>query len=471
MTDMDLFDSISPLDYRYYGRDAKIFGTLQPYLSENARIRYQAKVEAAFVQALAQRHICSSKIADEITHACSKVTTEEVYAEEDRIRHDVRALVNCITRRVSDDAKPFVHLGLTSFDVIDTANALRYKQFIQNVLVPALMELEETLMKMALAEKDTVQIGRTHGQHAEPITFGLFVAGYVSRLGSRIEAIQDASDKLAGKCSGAVGAYNALSMLMADPLQLEADVMQRLGLLSSVSSTQIVEPEPLTDLSHALVSTMGVFANLSDDFRNLQRSEIGEVQEAFGSQQVGSSTMPHKRNPWNFENVKSFWKAFMPRMTTAYMDQVSEHQRDLTNSASSRFWPETLGGLYITCSRLTKILPSVTVDHARMNENLAQSAGLVIAEPLYILLASMGHSDAHETARRLSMAAHDAGTSVLAQAQQDPFLAPYLSRWTPQQRAVLSDPRNYTGRATEKTERIVREWTQKLKMNPAEKRV
>ena len=334
-----LFDNISPLDYRYYGRDEKTKEKLKPYLSEEGAVRYLAKVEAALTRTLAKKGICTKAIADEVEKASAQVTAQEVYEEEDRIKHNIRALANSIRKRVSDKAKPYVHFTTTSHDIICTSDAARFKDFSNNVLIPALANLERTLIYLALREKDTLQIGRTHGQHAEPITFGFAIAQYVSRIGTRIKAIQRTANNLRGKIAGAVGAYNASSLFFDDPESFEEDVLNELKLKPSPISTQVVEAEYMTDFVHSITSCFGVLANLADDMRHLQRSEIGEVGEYFEAKQVGSSTMPHKRNPINFENVKSMWKEFMPRMNTVYMDQICEHQRDLTNSATSRFIP------------------------------------------------------------------------------------------------------------------------------------
>src|SRR3989338_3651800 len=196
---INLFDAISPLDFRYYGRGKRIFEKLRHYLSESAFIKYALKVESALTSALARNRICSNKIADEVRKACSQVTPEQVYAEEDRINHNIRALANSIRNKVSEEARPFVHFTSTSYDIIATADALRYKEFTNNALIPELLKFESTLITFALREKDTLQIGRTHGQHAEPITFGFAVAEYVSRLGSSILRIKKSANNLRGK--------------------------------------------------------------------------------------------------------------------------------------------------------------------------------------------------------------------------------------------------------------------------------
>jgi len=334
---INIFDTISPLDFRYYGRNEKIFQKLQPYLSENAMIKHMAKVEAALTNILAKKGICNKKIADEVEKACKKINAEEVYVEEDKLKHNVRALVNCIRNKVSEEAKPFIHFTATSHDIISTADALRYKEFTNNILIPELIDFEKTLIDLALRERNTLQIGRTHGQHAVPITFGFAIAQYVSRFGNTILKIKKTGNNLRGKIAGAVGSYNASSLFFRNPEEFETEVLEELNLKPSPISTQIPEAEFVVDYVNSIVGGFGVLANLSDDMRNLQRSEIGEVGEVFAAKQVGSSTMPQKRNPINFENVKSLWKEFMPRIVTIYSDQISEHQRDLTNSASSRF--------------------------------------------------------------------------------------------------------------------------------------
>ena len=141
---INLFDAISPLDFRYYGRNKRIFDKLQPYLSEAAFIRYALKAESALTKILAGNKICSKEIAGEIEKACRQVTPEQVYAEEDRIKHNIRALANCIRNKVSDDAKPFVHFTATSYDIIATSDALRYKDFSNNILIPELLKFEST---------------------------------------------------------------------------------------------------------------------------------------------------------------------------------------------------------------------------------------------------------------------------------------------------------------------------------------
>ncbi len=461
---ISIFDAISPLDFRYYGRNKKIFARLQPYLSEAAFVKYALKVESALAHALAKNKVCSSKAAEEIERACRAVTPEQVYAEEDRIKHNIRALANCIRNKVSGEAKPFVHFTATSYDIIATADALRYRDFAENVLVPELIHMESTLISLALREKETVQIGRTHGQHAEPITFGFAIAHYVSRLGSSILRIKKAAGNLRGKMAGAVGAYNASSLFFEDPLKFEEEVLSGLGIKPSPTSTQVVEAEFLADYLSSIASAFGVLANLADDMRHLQRNEIAEVGEFFEAKQVGSSTMPQKRNPINFENVKSMWKEFMPRIVTMYMDQISEHQRDLTNSASMRFIPEILAGFYVSAARLDKVMSTLAVDKANIQKNFEMSKAMIAAEPLYILLAANGHPDAHEYVREMTLKSQMSKKPLMELIKNDKPIQPYLKKFSKKQTEIISNTEKYVGIASRKTEIVCGQWKREFKI-------
>ncbi len=460
---MGIFNNISPLDHRYRVSEPKIWEELADILSEEGYLQYQLQVEGALVQALANREMCDKSIAEEVSQACLAVTCAEVQIEEEITKHNVRALVNCIREKVSNEAKPFVHLTATSVDILDTGRALQIRDITEKLVLPKLKELMEVWISIARQESDTPQIGRTHGQHGVPITFGFAISEYVSRLGSRLIQIQQAKDNLRGKMAGAVGAYNASSLFFTDPMKFEREVLSLLGLEPAQHSTQIVEPEYMTDLLHSVVSTFGVLANFADDIRHLQRTEIGEVGEEFSLGQVGSSTMPHKRNPWNYENVKSMWKEFMPRMVTVYLDQLSEHQRDLTNSASSRFITEIFAALCLTTQRLIRITKKLAVNEQRMLENLNMHGQLIAAEPMYIILASLGHPDAHEYVRKLTLRVEQTGKSLGELAQTDESIMPFLDKMSAQQRDIILNPATYRGAAKEKTLTICDYWTAKLK--------
>ncbi|OGS22690.1 MAG: adenylosuccinate lyase [Elusimicrobia bacterium RIFOXYA2_FULL_39_19] len=452
------YDAFSPTDFRYSVDE------LRAYLTEEAYVKYKAKVEAGLVITLAKTGICPQKIAAEVIKAAEKVTASETYEEEKRIKHDIRALANAIRAKVSDGAKPYVHLGATSYDIVDTANILRYRDAAKNVIIPDLIKLEKILIDLAKKYKNTVQMGRTHGQHAEPITFGFTIAQYVHRLGSRIINLQESTDKLTGKFSGAVGAYNATSLLFDDPEKFERDVLAELGLKPAEISTQIVPPEAVTDFIHSIISAFAVLANFSDDMRHLQRSEISEVCEMQESKQVGSSTMPQKRNPINFENVKSMFKIFMPRIVTAYLDMICEHQRDLTNSCSQRYIPELLVGFDSSVRRLIKVCSKLQVDEKALLKNFEMGSGKIVAEPIYIILAYNGHPDAHEYVRELVKSSVQTGKPLVELMKKDPDMKQYLSKFSKKQLDIITNPQKYIGIADKKTENVVKNWEKLLKI-------
>jgi len=446
------FSAFSPTDYRY------AVDELRDYLSEEAFVQYKAKVEAAVANVFEKKGILSKELCDEIVEAASKVNAAEVYEEEKRTKHDIRALVNVIRSKVRDEAKPFVHLSATSYDVVDTANALRYKDAVMKVIIPDMLELERAWIALARREKDTLQIGRTHGQHAEPITFGFAIVQYVNRCGSQILRVKEASENLVGKFSGAVGAYNATSLIFDDPEEFEREVLALLDIKPATVSTQIVPPEPMSDFVHSIISSFSVVANFCDDMRHLQRTEIGEVMESVAEEQVGSSTMPHKRNPIGFEGVKSLWKKFMPQAITAHLDQISEHQRDLTNSASQRYTQELLVVFDYCVRRLRRISERLVVDREKMRENFMISKDNIIAEPLYILLSYYGHPDAHEYVRKKSFQAYTENKSLREVVERDDEIISYLREFSREQKEKVFDAKKYIGIAAEKAERVADYW-------------
>ncbi|MDR2701227.1 MAG: adenylosuccinate lyase [Spirochaetaceae bacterium] len=418
METRSIFQNISPIDHRYSLSEKEVFAAAAAWLSEEASVAVCLKAEIALVAAhLAIKGTAPGRLAElrtELEKAGASVSTAEVYAEEEKTHHNIRALVNVLKKKVPAEIAPMVHLGATSVDILDTSLAYRMKGCCRSVVLPALRRLEILLCNFAEKEAETPQVGRTHGQHAVPITAGFAMAEYVSRLGKSVLEIERLSTQLKGKLAGAVGAYNAASMIVRDPEELERIYLAELGLEASEHSTQLVEPEYLLRLLLEYNTAFGIIANLADDLRNLQRTEIGEFREGFAADQVGSSTMPQKRNPWNSEHVKSLWKTFMPRVITFYMDQVSEHQRDLSNSASQRFIAEYVTGFCLAASRMAGVMEGLAADRERCLANLQSGGGAVLAEPAYILLAGGGVSDAHEVIRKITLAAEREGISFAA---------------------------------------------------------
>lgn len=382
------FNTISPLDGRY----AQEAEALLPYFTEESNIQYMLRVEMALLYEHCERHNICQPVS-------VKIRVGDVYRREKITHHQVKALVDLIQKQVSDQVKPFVHLGVTSSDIQDTANVLRIGDAMKEVILPKLQSLENVLITKMLEYRHTEQIGRTHGQYAIPMTMGWWWAEYVSRIGRAIRLLK--YYPRAGQMSGAVGTYNALSHIYSDPVEFAEAVLKRLHLGRAEYSSQIIPADDMVRFLSEVNVCFGILANLADDIRNLQRSEIGEVREEFTDQQVGSSTMPQKRNPWNCEHVKSLWKEFMPRYITFSMDLISEHQRDLTNSASSRFIPEYLTGFYLAICRAEEIVRGLKVNTDKMTERTQTGT----AEKAYILLALSGVWNAHEIVRRITFIA------------------------------------------------------------------
>ena len=450
------YRNLSPLDHRYWETNSALYERLADYLSEEAATRYCARVEAALARAHMQREgVLTSEIDSALLSAAEQIDPTDVAEEEQKTQHNIRALVNVYQKMLPETARPYVHLGATSVDVLDTATSMRYRDVVRSVLVPLLRDVAGRLCELAEAYADTVQIGRTHGQFAVPITFGFAIGEYAARLSKSIVEIDRLASELRGKIAGAVGAYNALAIATNNPAEFEKEVLGDLGLRSGDQSNQLVEPEYQLRLLLECNTAFGILANLADDMRNLQRSEISEVREAFDSSQVGSSTMPHKRNPWNWEHIKSLWKAFVPRVVTFYMDQISEHQRDLTNSASSRFVAEYFAGFAAAFNRAKVVLKRIEPDRERMLDNIERAGDMCLAEPAYILLSLAGMEDAHERVRVATLAAGDEQRKLVDVLRRDRVLwdsleAAAAKRLQVEASEFFSDPKQYVGIAAEK---------------------
>ena len=468
METRNIFENISCIDHRYSLSEAEVFNGLSKYISEEASIRSCAKCEAALVKShLKLRGKLTDEIAQNLDKVASEIDPAEVYAEEEKTKHNIRALVNVMKTKVSAEIGPLVHLGATSVDILDTALSCRMRDVTKNVVLPELKKLEKHLCAIADRDAEVPQVGRTHGQHAVPITFGWSIAEFVSRLGKSILRIEELSNQLVGKLAGPVGSYNGPSMIVKEPEELERVYVEFLGLSASEYSNQLVEPEYLLRLLLEMNVAFGIIANLADDLRNLQRSEIGEVFEYFASTQVGSSTMPQKRNPWNSEHVKSLWKAMCPRVITFYMDQISEHQRDLTNSASQRFMADYVAGFTMAVARMNSVVSGPQADKETMARNLENAGGKVkggvLAEPAYILLGEAGINDGHEVIRKITLEAEKSGKTFfeVLKTHKEAFekiTAQLEKLGVENPENFFEHPANYCGLAAKKSRRLAKKY-------------
>lgn len=453
VTNEPMHDAIDPLDSRYFDPE------IAKYLSERATIAFKAHCEAALAQTLAEFGVCSKDDAAKIEAAAAKVTAEEVAEEEKATKHDIKALVNVIKKHAGDDAGRYVHFGATSYDIVSTATSLQYKTVANELILPRANELLKTLTELTEKYADTPQIGRTHGQHAVPITFGFALAEYVARLRKSIRSIEVLQSHLMGKFSGAVGAYNAISLFVDDSFAFEKSYCDKLGLEVAKYSNQIVPPGNLLRVIAEITILSGAMANLATDMRQLQRTEIGEIREKFEEGQTGSSTMAHKRNPISFENVASLHKQVLAQQVSASQNMVSEHQRDLTDSASARFYAVSFATVAVMLERLNSAMGKIEVDEENMKRNLEMSGGAIAAEPLYLLLAKYGHTSAHEKSKELAHKALDSGKPLVDVIAADAEAKDYWDKFTADEKKIIEQPQKYYfGLAAEKAKKIASAW-------------
>ncbi len=394
------------------------------------------------------------QIIEEIT------TTMVDQVEREVTKHDIRALVQLIQSRLLEKLRRFVHVPLTSYDVIDTARVLQFKDAYELSLKPALNSLMADFVKIILDNKDKVQIGRTHGQHALPITVGFWLATALSRLSENVQRLERAKNNLYGKISGAVGAYNAQAGFGMECF--EYNVLDKLGLKPAKISTQILPPENLADFLYSCLLISATLGQFGRDCRHLMRSEIGEVFESFDAHQVGSSTMAHKRNPINFENLEGMWLRNKSEFGKVMDALISEHQRDLVGSCISRDFPIIIVNLQQQLDTLNRkkdgisFLQRLRFDGTNLERNFAMNSDYILAEPIYLALQLYGYAgDAHELVnRRLMKGAKENNISLFDQlkkeADQDEDLLVVLKRIPKEVCLMLSDADRYTGLAEEK---------------------
>ena len=402
----------SPLDTRYKE-------TLPEALSEEAWLLAQIEVEREWLLELQERKIVSEKMSrSDFDKACDSITAEEIAEIEKTTQHATRALVETIINRLkkagfAENAR-WVHVGLTSFDTVDTAQRVRLKSYIENDFVPEINKLKDVLRGLTKKYARTPQVGRTHGQWAVPSYMGLLFAECLDRLHKQEERMLRSWAELTGQASGAVGGYQASSLLVDNPVELEETFLKRLGLKRSLSSTQILPPEDVLNLAHEIFVMSGIVAKLANDLRHLARSEIAEIAEGMAPGQVGSSTMPQKRNPWNFEHVCSLHKVLQSRYLLLQTDLITEHQRDLTNSASGRFYSEAFATAFLMFARMNKVLPNIEIFEENLKRNLDNAGGSVFGEAMYVELTKEGQDDGHGKVREAARTSESTGKDLIA---------------------------------------------------------
>ena len=443
-------DPVCPLDYRYGGKELKeIFG-------EAKRLQYLLDVEAALARAHAKVGNIPKSAADEITKKATTkyVNVERVKKIEAETRHDIIAVTRALVEICSGGAGKYIHLGATSYDIVDTANALQFAESTEYIR-KGLKELRNTFVALAKKHKKTIMVGRTHGQHTIPITFGLKMAAYAMEVDRHMERIFECKCRLlVGKLSGAVGTGAALG---ENALKLQEEMLKELKLGTEDVATQIVCRDRYNELLGVLCNIATSMEKFATEVRNLQRDEIGEVAEAFeAKKQVGSSTMPHKRNPITCEQICGLARVVRGFIIPTYENSIQWHERDLCNSASERFTiPHSIILTDWIVYQTNNVFKNMVVFPDRMKKNLEISKGLPMAESLMTKLISkgMGRGEAHEIMRKTSMKAVSQNKSL-----REVFLEENkkLKLLTEKEINESLKPENYLG-STEKTiEKVIK---------------
>jgi len=445
-------DPVCPLDYRY-GRKAQI-----QIFGEKKRLQYLLDVEAALARAHAKVGNISQKTADEITKKANSkfVKVQRVKEIEQETRHDIMAVTRALAEVCQGDAGKYIHLGATSYDIVDTANALQFA-YSTELLKTELKNLRKTLVDIAKKHKKTIMVGRTHGQHTIPITFGLKIAGYAMEVDRHLERLFECKSRLlVGKLSGAVGTGAALG---PKALEIQKEMLKELKLGIEDVSTQIVCRDRYNELLAVLCNIATSMEKYATEIRNLQRDEIHEVAEAFeAKKQVGSSTMPHKKNPITCEQICGLARIVRSFIIPTYENSIQWHERDLCNSSSERFIiPHSLILTDWIVYQMNTVFKNLKVFEENMKKNLEISKGLPMAESLMTKLISkgMGRGDAHELMRKISLkAAKENKTLIEAFSQENKKLK--LLKENEIKDAL--NPENYLG----STEKIINQVIKKI---------
>jgi adenylosuccinate lyase len=397
--------SVCPLEFRY-GRDK-----MKRIFQEETRLQYILDVEAALAEAHARVGNILHEHAELIKKSANTkiVTLSRVNELDKQINHEITAIVRTLAEQSGEGGK-YVHLGATSNDILDTATALQIRDALR-IIVEDLLALRSVLAELADKHRKTIMVGRTHGQFALPITFGLKMAIYSLEINRHIERVHQLMPRICvGKMSGAVGTGAGFG---PKALEIQKFVMDKLELGIEEGASQIVARDRYIELMAVICNIATSIEKIATEIRNLQRSEINEVSEAFDSKkQVGSSTMAHKRNPVMAENICSLARVIRGFMTPTFECAILWHERDLTNSAAERFIiPHSFILLDDILEKCERLLRTLVVNKEQMRKNLEMAGAQIMAESVIMKLVEkgMGRQDAHELLRRCTMSCAETG--------------------------------------------------------------
>ncbi len=411
--------------------------------TDEAKLRQWLRVEISLARAHAKLgHIPSSAPA-EIEAAAKKVTLSRVNAIEVEIHHDLMAMVKALSEQTKKSGG-YVHLGATSYDIEDTALALTLRE-AGKLIRSRLVSMRATLKSLALSKSALVCAGRTHGQHAVPTTYGMKFALYYASLGRSLARLDSAMERISyGKMSGATG---TMATFGPDAFKLQKLVMDDLSLQPAPVTSQVIGRDRHAEIVFCLALIAATLEQMAKEIRNLQRTEIGEISEPFASRQVGSSTMPQKRNPHKSERICSLARIVRALVAPAMENIALEHERDLTNSAAERYiFPDAFITTDYMLVQMQSLLSGLVFFPQRIEANLNMTQGQLLAERVMIALSEkgMGRQEAHELLRTASGQAISSGRSLQQVLSGQPEVKKRLNA---QELSALFDPHTYIGQA------------------------
>ncbi|MDK2790688.1 MAG: adenylosuccinate lyase [Methanothermococcus sp.] len=443
--------AVHPIDFRYGTEEMK------RVWEEETKLQKMLEVEAALAKAEAELGMIPKEAAEEINRKASTkyVKLERVKGIERETRHDVVSVVKAFAEVCEGNAGEYIHFGSTSNDIIDTAQSLQFKDAIA-ILEDKLEKLKEELLKKAEEHKYTVCIGRTHGQHAVPTTYGMKFALWAAEISRHIERLKECKDRLCvSMITGAVGTMAAIG---ENGLLVHKRVGEILGLNPVLISNQVVQRDRHAEFMAVLALIAQTLNKIGITVRSMQRSEIKELEEEFdASKQTGSSTMPHKRNPITFEQICGLSRVIKANALAEFDNIPLWEERDLTNSSPERcLFPESCILLDHILNLAIKGMKKLTVNIENVNRNLELTKGLIMAERVMMELAKkgMGRQTAHETVRKCAMKAHDENRHLKEVLLENEEVMKYL---TLEDVERLFDYKTYIGLAPQIVDEVIKE--------------
>lgn len=437
---------LCPIDFRYGKKEMKTI------FDEESKLQFLLDVEGALAIAQAELGIIPKESAKIISEKANTkfVKKERVKEIESEIKHDIMAIIKALSEQCGESGK-YIHFGATSYDIVDTANALQFKKAIK-IIKNDLLNLRNSLMKLAKRHKNTIMVGRTHGQFALPITFGLKLSVFAMEVQRHYERLEEGEKRICvGKTSGAVGSYAGFG---EKAFAVEEKVMKKLGLGIELASSQIVQRDRYIELICILANICNSAEKFATEIRNLQRSEIKEVEEYFDIKtQVGSSTMAQKKNPINSEKICGLARIVRGFLTPTFENNLLWHERDLTNSSAERFIiPHCFVLTDDILQTMIEIFDNLAVNEQNMKKNLQSTNGLILAESLIIALTKKGlhRENAYELIKKCSMEVSEQRNfkEILFLNKE---VAKYLTR---KEIENLLKYENYLGKSREVVERV-----------------